>query len=355
MKALWKLTVALWKWLVGAVLCSDLLLAIPVIGWTYRAMRRRAIRTWNRLSFEPPIDPGHWPNWLIQQDPPRRWYHFLHSAGMNIRMGIQGLFNTWVMTIPACMLWLFSWRFGWDNSFHKVYEQFWIGPLSGWLGIFLFIFAMFYVPLAQARQAISDDWRAFYDFRVIWAVARRRRWACIGLALLYSLAALPISALKIAPLAFQQTQGFELLSDQQLLIWLHTYYVYTGLALFPLFVAVHLAASKVYARGLAEALWDNEISPEALTDYERQTLRKLGLLRQRARQPSHLLVRAAGWTGSRLVGFTAGTLASIAWFLFVAQIYISEFLNYHPVLGWLNQPLVHLPSIKFIPMHLWGS
>jgi hypothetical protein len=37
------------------------------------------------------------------------------------------------------------------------------------------------------------------------------------------------------------------------------------------------------------------------------------------------------------------------WFSFVAQIYISEFINYHSGLGWINQPLVQLPWFRYLP------
>ena len=41
--------------------------------------------------------------------------------------------------------------------------------------------------------------------------------------------------------------------------------------------------------------------------------------------------------------------AAAVWFVFVAQIFASEFLNYHRALGWLNQPLVQLPFFRYMP------
>ena len=46
---------------------------------------------------------------------------------------------------------------------------------------------------------------------------------------------------------------------------------------------------------------------------------------------------------------TVGVLTALVWFTFVSQIYIAQFLNHHPVVGWLNQPLVQLPSFHYIP------
>ena len=61
------------------------------------------------------------------------------SFWLNVRLGVQGAFNTWVLTLPACVLMLFGWYDGWNNSFNKGYEQFLVAPGISWLGIMLFI------------------------------------------------------------------------------------------------------------------------------------------------------------------------------------------------------------------------
>ncbi len=48
----------------------------------------------------------------------------------------------------------------------------------------------------------------------------------------------------------------------------------------------------------------------------------------------------------------ATVLLALVWFAFVAQIYASEFMNYHPGIGFLNQPLVQLPWFRYIPSAL---
>src|SRR2546429_8683233 len=87
------------------------------------------------------------------------------------------------------------WYDGWNNSFNKGYEQFSVGPGVSVLGILLFITAMLYVPMAQARQAVTGNWRCFYQFRLIRTLVRRRWFACFGLAALYALCSLPILVL----------------------------------------------------------------------------------------------------------------------------------------------------------------
>jgi hypothetical protein len=59
------------------------------------------------------------------------------------------------------MLW--SWEQGWINSFHGGYELAWFGPTMGFLGIFVFVGVMFYVPMAQAHQAVTGS----YD-QILW-------------------------------------------------------------------------------------------------------------------------------------------------------------------------------------------
>ena len=104
---------------------------------------------------------AEWPNWFVAQGAERRaggtswWKRFAGSLWANLRIGVQGIFNVWVWTMPACVLWMFSWYAGWDNSFNKGYEQAWVGPTTGLLGVAMFIAAMFYVPMAQARQAVT--------------------------------------------------------------------------------------------------------------------------------------------------------------------------------------------------------
>ena len=85
---------------------------------------------------------------------------------------------------------------------------------------------------------------------------------------------------------------------------------------------------------------------------ERETLHRLDLLEVKLPPPRHAFIRLVTWTGSRLGKATVAVLLVFVWFTFVAQIFISEFLNYHPAIGWLNQPLVQLPWFKYIPPHL---
>ena len=259
-----------------------------------------------------------------------------------------------MLTLPGCVLWLFAWYDGWNNSFNKGYEQAAVGPLTGVLGIILFILAMFYVPMAQARQAATGQWRSFYHFKLVWTLIRRRWLACLGLAVLFSLLSIPVTILKTMPAFFPQMNDGRLLmmSDAEALQLLKTYFFWAGLVVFPSYVFLRLKAARIYAGSVVSALQSGVIGEDALGELEWQALHRLELLRVHPAPARHVFVRAITWVGTRAGRVTIALATFLVWFTFVAQIFISEFLNYHPVIGWLNQALVQLPWFQYIPPHL---
>lgn len=212
----------------------------------------------------------HWPNWFAHQNfsqavgrkdgAPGIAYLWqllkapFHSLGLNLKVGIQGIFNTWVLTLPACVLWLFAWYDGWNNSFNKGYEQAPIGPLTGILGIILFIAAMLYVPLAQARQAVTGDWRSFYNFSFVWGIVRRHWLACLLLAALSSICFVPVMILKTAPTFIGQQPHYADMANAQVLKALNNYFFAAAFLVFPLYVYVRVLAARIYARGVLRGI-----------------------------------------------------------------------------------------------------
>jgi hypothetical protein len=378
----WKTVVFLWKYFVGALFCQSILGSIAVIGWTYRLSQRVALRYWwarsehkqpaTRLAHhlaahDPAHEHLHWPNWLTAQnfrDAIRRnpgastsshvWQFIkalFRSLGANVKIGLQGIFNTWVLTMPACILWLFSWYDGWNNSFNKGYEQAIVGPGVGVLGIMLFIAAMMYVPLAQARQAVTGDWRSFYNFSFVWRLVRRHWLACLILAGFTSLFFLPLVIMKTAPQFFGVDAKLADMTDQQIVQFLNRYFFACAFLVFPLFVVLRVLAARIYARGILHGVQTGEISVTDLAPCERLELQRLNLIQVNPPRSRHVLLRVARSTTS-LVLFGAGIWATaFLWFTFVAQLYISEFFSYHGVFGWLNQPLIQLPWFRYVPAH----
>lgn len=378
----WKTVVFFWKYIVGVFFCLSILGATMIVGWTYRLAQRAALRYWwmrshHRNSGErvrhhlarqdPDHEHLHWPNWFAHQNfrrtirraregsrsiPAFLWQLLkapFHSLALNLKIGLQGIFNTWVLTMPACVLWLFSWYDGWNNSFNKGYEQAPVGPLTGILGIVLFIAAMLYVPLAQARQAVTGDWRSFYNFSFIWRLVRRHWLACLLLAGVTSLFFVPLMILKTAPYFIGSQPQYADMTNAQLLKALNNYFFGAALLVFPFYVFLRILAAHIYARGVLRGIQTGEIDISDLAPKERMELHRLNLIQVNPPRSRHVLLRVATSTTS-LALFVGGLAATgFVWFTFVAQIYVSEFFMYHELLAWLNQPLVQLPWFRYIP------
>jgi hypothetical protein len=376
--------VFVWKYAVGMALCQSIVGSIMVVGWTYRLMQRTVLKQWwkrshchgSGKSFAGFLSgnfrtQGHinWPNWVVRQN---AWMEIrnkadegswsqlrtvfkaaLPSLWLNLKTGAQGILNTWVLTLPGCILWLFAWYDGWNNSFNKGYEQAAVGPLTGIAGVILFIGAMFYVPMAQARQAATGQWKSFYQFRLIWGLIRRQWLAGLGLAVLYAAFSLPVTILKTVPAFFPQMNAtLHDASPVQALGILKTYFFWASLVVFPAYVILRLVAARIYANAVFTATQKGTLPEDALAEIEWEALHRLDLLEVRPEPPRHVLVRAVTWAGSRAGRVTSTVLLVLVWFGFVAQIFTSEFFNYHPAKGWLNQPLVQLPWFNYIPSHL---
>ncbi|MDB6109967.1 MAG: hypothetical protein JWR69_1717 [Pedosphaera sp.] len=372
--AFWKCAVFVWKFVVGMILCQSLVGGVLIVGWTYRLMQRTAYKRWWQRSelhvqgrsfrefiADEPVTQAHrhWPNWLVEQNAleavrKQPFKALVHSLCLNLRIGAQGIFNTWMLTMPGCVLMWFSWYDGWNNSFSKGYEQAVVGPLTGILGLLIFIVAMLYVPMAQARQAATGEWRSFYQFRLVRRLVLRRWPACLGLGVLYSLFSVPILALQIMPQFFPQMnkQSAELLAamtEKQIADGLDGYFFVAAAVVFPAYVVLRLVAARIYATGLLAAVEEGAVAIEALAERERAALGRLNLLQVRSAPGRHVLIRLVGTTVNWVFWGTATVVMLLVWFSFAAQIYIGQFMNYIPGLGWLNQPLVQLPWFHHLP------
>ncbi len=374
-----KALVALWKIFAGAVFCQFFPTSILVVGWSYRAMQRRALRIWqahsplaqaelDTLSRSDALFRRHaeWPNWFVQprglRTAPakgvaarvRRWSRTVSaSLGQNIRMGLLGILNTSVaMALPA-VLWELGWYAGWDNSFNKGYEQYYVGIAVSWIGILMFLAVMLYLPMAQARQAVTGDWRAFYHLRTVWAVTRNAPLRAVLLAAAYSLVSLPIAITLSVPLFIENiVPGTAAMSDSEFIQFLNRYYFRLSIYGFLAYVFVRWIAAGSYARTLVELIHTGRLKREDLAGAERHALAVLHL--DAAGEASKLHPAIAATLALSRPVWRAAVLgaAVLVWFTFVAQIYVREFLVYHTVRGFLNQPLVQLPWFRYVPRSL---
>jgi len=339
-----------WTIFVAMVLCQSVATSVVVVGWTYRLMQRRAIDYWSRLGgqtrYRTPL-----PEWAFRKPVAGIWGAFWPLIE-NFKVGAQALLTTWTLTLPACALWQFGWYSGWDNSFNKGYEQSLVGAGIAWLGIVLFITAMLYLPVAQARHAVTGQWRAFFDFKTNRKIVKSSRFSCLLLALGYTAAGLPITFSMLAPYFVGNSYSALIAMPQsEQLAWLERFYFFTALPLFVLFVALRLAATRIYAAGVVGLLRARSLTVEDLRGAERQAFVDMALLdafpTAETERPG-----LAVWASRGLGRFVAAALTVVLWFGLAGQTFAGQFLHYRPVRGWLNQPLIQAPTIRHIPSAL---
>lgn len=367
-----------WKLWFGSVLSTFFVGSFAVVGWTARAARREALKTWWRRSpqraaggrFEDfaVADPAtaefaRWPNWILgapaagpaagTPPKPRRLHRLLGGLVANVKLGVPVAFNTWVLTLPGGLLWAVAWYAGWQNSFNKGYEHAWFGPTIFLLGMLLFSAAMLYVPLAQARQASTGDWRRFYDFRVVWRLVRRRWLAMLGVAFAWAFVSGIVLIVKLAPFLAQYDPKLTDLTPSAALKVSQHFFAFAALFLFPAFVALRLLAARVYAEGLRDAYQAGAVGEDALGEAEWHALRRLGLLTPQPAPERVWFVRLAAWLATRAGQVTAAAVVFAGWFVLSFFVTVSEFINKtEHGRGWWNQPMIQLPWFDYTPGRL---
>jgi len=378
------LIVLVFKAVVGTALCFHYLGSVLVVGWTCRLMRRRILHGWWRWS--PPRDSisfpafaarqgrgaisGPLPNWIVSErfgdmlrrpgptgEPPGAWRKLcrvpralLDALVWNLRAGLGMLAGTYVLTLPACLIWMTAWFNGWQNSFTKGNEFALVGLFTGVLGVLVFIAAMLYVPMAWAHVAATADARAFFQFSFVSRLIRHRLGASVRFAAIFSLVMLPVSVFRVAPSFFASANpALESLDAAGVRQFMAAYEFACGSYVFLAFVAVHLLAARMYRSAVLALL---RRDPATAGDLHPSLYRALGELDlipagpPPRRHPLVAVLLGTGRWGTRPLLWLA---ALVLWFTVVAQIFIAAFLNFIPLLSWLNQPLLHLPSMYFLP------
>lgn len=375
-----------WKALVGVTLCLTPLTAVLVVGWTSRAMQRAVLKAWHaenggdtdRVPYRAFARGAYatrrlasWPNWFVAEDLGARMRDSKAAeAGVfrrvfvlcvslpsalwsNVRLGFLTLFATWTATLPVMILWLLSWWGGWENSFNKGYEQAWVGPIVGFIATLMFIFFMTYVPMAQARLATAGTWRAFFDYKLIRSLVAGNPFSLLKLTIYFVAAGLVIAILRILPLAAgNYMENIAAWPEERLMALKLGYYVLCIAIAFALFLALRLAAARIYARALLKSLRSGRIKADRLSDTEREYLAALKLLEPETREDRGVMARAALSTGRGVMRFAAAAPVLVLWFVFAAMIYIAQFFN-HDWFAWVNHPLVQVPWM--MALRLWPA
>lgn len=337
------------------------------LGWAFRAGRRGMVMDWWRESprhreVDPDalmaeVDPGlrAWrsPRWL---GPDRTWSSegVRRRAGgwrANLSWGLAALFGTSIYTLGPCLIWMGAWEAGWVISFHKYYEQAFLGRAWFFAGMVWFALAMFWLPTAWGHFAASGGrWRAFVDFGTIARLSGLTPIRRAVYAVLFSGATAAVTGFRVAPTFLGNQAGFEELTEAEVAAYLNGYHLACAAALFPLLAWSRSGACRMYRR--AATRWMERSPEEARRRLPAEVVAlmdRLGLpareapRRGRARWLLEESAKAPARWAARVVTFAAWLAVA---FLFA----VSAFFNSQPILEWLNQPLLQLPSLHAFPL-----
>lgn len=364
-----------WCLLVCTLLCQTLLTSILALGWVYRWVRHRVGQ--RLFLFSPMAEKTSWttfagnvpaltpmrdaPNLFRRQagiasprQPALKCIHsWLHSGWLNFRVGVAAILTTWGLTLFPGVLWMIAWYTGWHISFTKMYEESATGFSLGFSGLLLFTVMMCYAPSAQARHAFTGDWRSFFDWRFISALLCRRPLQLFLLAIGYVIGNIALTSFKALPTFFlTMNPALETLSAIAALEFLDQYFFYTGSIAFLLFLALRTWAGRIYSGALMEMWSQSALKPDAFHLQERDLLESLEVAYGCRYIPPGLVRKILGiplnvsYRGAMLI------LTVWVWGVFNFIPFVSEFANYYPVRGFLNQPLVQLPCFRYVPAAL---
>ncbi len=364
-----------WFLLVCTIWCQSLGTSILALGWSYRWVRHRISQRLFRLS--PMAEKTSWqqfasnleqltpvrdsPN-LFRRQPgissPRHSllkciHDWLHAGWLNFRVGLGASLTTWILTLLPCIIFAIAWYTGWHISFTKMYEESATGFSLGFSALLLFTAIMLYLPTAQARHAFTGDGYSFFDWRFVSALLWRRPLQLLLLAVGYMIVNIVLTFFKALPTFFtaiNPTLGT--LSALEALEFLNQYYFYTGAIAFSLFLALRTIGGNIYSSALMEMWCQSTLKAEAFNRQEVCLFEVLEVSYGSRYQKPGLVKKILGIPLNVSYRTAMLTLTVLVWSVFNFIPFVSEFANYYPVRGFLNQPLVQLPCFRYVPAHL---
>ena len=342
-----RVSATIWRGLIGILFCLTPLSSVVVLGWLMRMMRResaialirRTAGLRRRAALERLRSSPHLaglakpPNWFTSgaQGEGSRLRRTFAGLRKNVELGISTIASLCVAVVPFGLLLLLGWWAGWDNSFNKGYEQAWVGPLIAWIGIFLALIALSYLPMGLAHQASEGRLRDFFEIKQVRALTAYAGWRYVGLALLYLICALPIFALRGMPVFIENAYpGFAELDAEGLVQFENRYRLLAAIYVFAAVVFLRKRAARIYAGAVLRALSAGE-------GWAKGTFASR-LLSELAVEPKTTPVPKLG----RFKRLSLSTARLSIWFGLIVLIVVGQFLN-HSWVFWVSYPLIALP------------
>lgn len=379
-----------WRLAVGVLCGMSYFTAIFLVGWLNRLVQGRVLYGWWKQSglakeggrfedFTATLGanaPSRRPRWILREDfskqslraelsrvtadgDPPGWLRQLYrvvrapfaSLVENFKLGVLTVVATTMLVGWGAFLMTASWEFGWLNSFTKGYEVAFVGPITGFAGLFLVTAAMLYVPMAQVHMAVTGDFRAFFEFRFVWRLIRARLTAYCFLAMLNVGFGWVQEGLKTAPIFLHEVPAWRDASDVALFHAMQQYFLACSAWLLLGLLVTHLVAARIYRSAVLKVLRRSRVERDMLHPRLADWLDRLGLM-PTPEPVAGAVVRMARATGRWTYRRVLFTVLFAWWLAFGVKTYLGEFLHYHPYVGFLNQPLVQVPCVNYMPAAL---
>ncbi len=247
----------------------------------------------------------------------------LSGLAANIREGVMAAVSLALATAPFTVIWLLSWWAGWENSFSKGYEQAFVGPLLGLVGVAVFCVLMIWMPLALAHQAVENRALALFEWRMVRSAVRHTGWGYLVFTVVAVFVALPIFAGRgLVTFASGIVPGFDEMTADEIASLAGTIDLALASYVFLALVFLRGWSARIYATAVSRAL----VGPEAAL-WQSSPLAEGSPGGRRAWKVTHWIRLA---------------LAALIWFGLAAQIFVAQFLN-HDWHLWLTHPFLLLP------------
>lgn len=299
--------------IIGTLLCLTPPTSLLVLGWLMRRMRLVALRK-SGLEAVPP-------GWLLGEG--RGVTRWIGGLAANVREGVMAGISLALATAPFTVIWLLSWWAGWENSFSKGYEQAFVGPLLGLVGVAIFCALMIWLPLALVHQAVENRALALFEWRMVRSAVRHTGWGYVLFAAATVIFALPLFAGRgLVTFASGLISGFDEMTAQQAAELAGRIDLALAAYIFVALVILRGWSARIYANAVARALDGPDAEMWAASPLASG--------------------RLGGRRSWRLTHWMRAALLALIWFGLVAQIFVGQFLN-HDWHLWMTHPFILLP------------
>ncbi len=309
---------ALISLLLGTLFTLSAPTAILLLGWFMGHMRHHAHRVANI--------PVPRPRWFT--GPATKGGKLWRAFGgiwTLLRRGIGASLSLFVATFPFAVFWLVAWWAGWENSFNKGYEQAFVGPITGLLGIAIFAAIMVHLPLALVHQSVTDRAFSMFEIAKVRSALAHTGWAYVFWTATLLIFSLPLFASRGLPVFGEGIiPTLSEMSAEQVANLKLLFKLITGAYIFLALVILRRWSAVIFARAVQRAAWGRD------AELWQGTLLKGKEPPKRTSTP---------WRFSRAIRMVV--LLSL-WVGVAVLIFVGQFLN-HSWFVWLSHPFVFLP------------